>query len=187
MRETKHCWGRCCGGDATDCQKSWGCMKEDDGHISFSSGPHVVITASHKNGSAKSACGAELTQDRTTDSAGRRPVFQASRTLLAGLQACSFASFTPPPASPRCHRNIRDRHQMSVHCVCCPVACSIAQIASPSHPSAIAADHSLRDSCHLRGPGRWEAVLLTLRTRLGYGLARGFKLYSGRLFDIHSH
>jgi hypothetical protein len=103
------------------------------------------------------------------------------------LQACSFASFTPPPAGPRCHRNIRDRHQTSVHRVCCPVACSIAQIASPAHPSAIAADHSLRDSCHLRGPGRWEAVLLTLRTRLGYRLARGFKPHSGRLFVVHSH
>jgi hypothetical protein len=127
---------------------------------------------SHKNGSAKSVCGAgdcKLTQDRTTDSAGRRPVSQVSQALLAALH---HSRLLPP--CPRCHRNIHDRHQTSTQRVCCPVACSIAQIASPSHPSAIAADQSLRDSQRLAGFGQWEAVCKSLRTRLGHGLAKGF-------------
>jgi hypothetical protein len=77
---------------------------------------------SHKNGSAKGVCGADdckLTQDRTTDT-GRRPVSQASRALLAALHHSRLL-----PLWPRCHRNIRARHQTSVHRVCCPVACSI--------------------------------------------------------------
>jgi hypothetical protein len=172
-RETKSCPGRCCADAATDCQKSWGCTEEDGGHISFSSGPHVVITS----GPTRTVPPRVHAEQATASS--RRT---GRQTALADIRY----PWHPGHCSQLCIIHASSRHVLDViaisapavrrpaHRVRCPVACSIAQIASPSHPSVIAADHSLRDRRHLRGLAEWEAVFSTLRTRLGHGLARGF-------------
>jgi hypothetical protein len=85
-RETKSCPGRCCADAATDCQKSWGCTEEDGGHISFSSGPHVVITS-----------GPTRTVPPRVHADDRQRWQTSGIHGIPGI-ARSFASFTPPPA-----------------------------------------------------------------------------------------
>ncbi|KAF1836897.1 hypothetical protein BDW02DRAFT_614079 [Decorospora gaudefroyi] len=80
-----------------------------------------------------------LTQDR----AKQPQSVQASQALLA-----AFASFTPPPARPRCHRNIRLRHQTAPPLCLLPgrvqarANCTTHPRASQYSSTAVAADQS---------------------------------------------
>jgi hypothetical protein len=145
----KHCPGRCCADAATACRKSWGCIEEDDGHISFSSGPHVVITA--------------VPQERFGQGCMRSRRLQAHAGPDDRHWQTSCIPGIPGIACKLCIIHASSRYGLDVIAISAPAVRRLFIVSAArsravsrklhhSHPSAIAADHSLRDSCHLRGP-----------------------------------